>query len=194
DYLTPAACAAFCSTVDGATYVGVQYGYKCFCGDSFGRHGESTLCSDSCYGDADQVCGAKNVNSVYTLLPEDDVDYSPLDATRKDQEPVCSGGRCGCFVNGSLGRPLLKGGKDSNSGSLSRETCRDACVTDGFPFFGLEWSIFCHCGGRGITKAEFIEGVKDFQLADDTDECNMPCPGNKEDNCGGPGAIEIWEV
>ncbi|CAM9947160.1 unnamed protein product, partial [Ectocarpus sp. 4 AP-2014] len=62
-YLTPAACAAYCSSVEGATYIGVQSGRKCFCGDSFGKHGQSTLCSEPCYGDEDQVCGAHNVNS-----------------------------------------------------------------------------------------------------------------------------------
>ncbi|CAM9623568.1 unnamed protein product, partial [Scytosiphon promiscuus] len=194
DYLTPATCAAYCSTVEGATYIGVQDGRKCYCGDSFGSHGESTLCNEPCYGDADQVCGAKNVNSVYTFLEKRDVDQSPFDVAREEQEPVCSRGSCGCFVNGDLGRPLLKGGKRADSDSLSRESCRDACESDGFPFYGLEWSIFCHCGGRGVTKTNFMEGVREFQLAEDTDECDMPCPGDKEENCGGPGAIQIWEV
>ncbi|CAN0533611.1 unnamed protein product, partial [Ectocarpus sp. 12 AP-2014] len=79
-YLTPAACAAYCSSVEGATYIGVQSGRKCFCGDSFGKYGPSTLCSEPCYGDEDQVCGAQNVNSVYALLPEDEADRTTLNA------------------------------------------------------------------------------------------------------------------
>lgn len=94
--------------------MGVQDGRKCYCGDSFGRHGESTLCNEPCSGDGDQVCGAKNVNSVYTFLRGEDVDRSHSDAAREDQGSVCSEGRCGCFVNGSMGGPLLKGGKVAN--------------------------------------------------------------------------------
>lgn len=94
--------------------MGVQDGRKCFCGDSFGKHGESILCNEPCYGDADQVCGAKNVNSVYTLLEEGEVDQSLFDVAFEEQAPVCSGGSCGCFVNSGLGGPLLKGGKEAD--------------------------------------------------------------------------------
>ncbi|CAN0484313.1 unnamed protein product, partial [Ectocarpus sp. 12 AP-2014] len=187
-YLTPAACAAYCSSVEGATYIGVQSGRKCFCGDSFGKHGQSTLCSEPCYGDEDQVCGAHNVNSVYALLPEDEVDRSPLNAGVQDQEAVCGGERCGCFLNESMGDSLLSGGNNIDSEALSRTSCKEACEEGGFPFYGLEWSIICFCGGNKTTKAKFIEGIEAYRLADDTGACDMPCPGNGEDTCGGYGA------
>eukprot|EP00752_Nemacystus_decipiens_P008859 g7905.t1 len=197
DVLTPAACAAYCSSVEGANYFGVQAGRKCFCGDSFGRHGESTLCAEPCSGDEDQVCGAHNVNSVYTFLPLDEVKRHPSDAALGDQQAVCGeDGRCGCFLNESLeGRSLMRGGKYGDSENLSRGSCKAECEKDGFPFYGLEWSILCYCGGTQTRKDDFIDGIAEFRLADATMACSMPCPvGDAADTCGGSGAIEIWEV
>lgn len=111
-YLTPAVCAARCSYVEGATYIGVQAGRKCFCGDSYGRHGESDLCAEPCYGDEDQVCGAHNVNSIYTFLPPGEVDLSPFNQAISDQEYVCEEGRCGCFLNSMGEESLLSGGTE----------------------------------------------------------------------------------
>lgn len=82
----------------------------------------------------------------------------------------------------------------TNSEALSRTSCKEACGKGGFPFYGLEWSIVCLCGGNKTTKANFIDGIEAYRLADDTGACDMPCPGNREDTCGGHGAIEIWEV
>lgn len=81
------------------------------------------------------------------------------------------------------------------SETLSRESCKTACADAGFPFYGLEWSILCYCGGKETTKARFIEGLEEYKLADATEACSMPCPvGETGDTCGGSGAIEIWEV
>lgn len=105
-YLTPAACAVHCSSVDGATYFGVQSGRKCFCGDSYGKHGVSTKCDKPCTGDGQQVCGAHNVNSVYTLLAPED--FVPLESAQDNESPSCpNGGHCGCFVD-SPPKSLLK--------------------------------------------------------------------------------------
>ncbi|CAM9665667.1 unnamed protein product [Pylaiella littoralis] len=196
-HLTPAVCAAFCSSVDGATYIGVQAGHKCYCGDSFGKHGESKLCAQPCYGDEDQVCGARNVNSVYTFLPAEEVDLSPFDKNLEDEGQICAGESCGCFLNESLGEEsLLRGGSKVDSKSLSRASCKEACAKDDFPFYGLEWSILCYCGGKHTTKAKFLEGIQEYQLAEATEACSMPCPAgdDPEDTCGGPGTIEVWEV
>lgn len=81
------------------------------------------------------------------------------------------------------------------SETLSRESCKTTCAAAGFPFYGLEWSILCYCGGKQTTKAMFIDGIAAYKLADATEACSMPCPvGDTGDTCGGSGAIEIWEV
>lgn len=108
--MTPAACAAYCSSVENARYFGVQDGHKCFCGDSYGKHGVSSDCGDPCTGDEDQVCGAKNVNSVYTLLPADETSPAVDVVEGNDDQRVCTedGGYCGCYADISTGS-LLKG-------------------------------------------------------------------------------------
>lgn len=85
------------------------------------------------------------------------------------------------------------------SNSTSRVSCKDSCADEGFPFYGLEWSIKCYCGGKqttNVTKGDFLEGIQEYKLAEATEACGMPCPAgdDPEDTCGGAGAIEIWEV
>lgn len=97
--------------MDGAKYFGVQASRKCFCGTSYGKHGESSECTAPCSGDEDQVCGAVNVNSVYTLLAPEDVEPAEVEAA--DMDSTCeNNGYCGCFVD-STDKPLLtEGGLD----------------------------------------------------------------------------------
>lgn len=108
--MTPAACAVYCSTVENAAYFGVQDARKCFCGDSYGKHGVSSACNDPCTGDSDQVCGSKNVNSVYTLLPGDEASPPVEVVEGNDAQRICpeEGGYCGCYADISTGS-LLKG-------------------------------------------------------------------------------------
>jgi len=48
---------------------------ECFCGNSFGSYGNSTICDityqstasfDTCNGDVNEICGGFNANSVYS--------------------------------------------------------------------------------------------------------------------------------
>lgn len=69
------------------------------------------MCNEPCTGDGDQVCGALNVNSVYTLLPPDE--FVPIEgfSDMQKEEDMCSGdgGRCGCFVDSPPPKSLMKG-------------------------------------------------------------------------------------
>ena len=61
-------CNAMCQQF---TYFGVQMGGTgCFCGDSFGSQGKAAsngLCNVTCTGDAKEVCGGPNLNSVWAV-------------------------------------------------------------------------------------------------------------------------------
>lgn len=61
---TIAGCVAICAE-RGFAYAGVQYGESCLCGNSYGRYGQSNACNFQCTGDAGEVCGGYNANSVY---------------------------------------------------------------------------------------------------------------------------------
>lgn len=49
-------------------FVGVQYGYLCFCGSRFGRYGKAddANCSSPCIGKPSEMCGGVWYNSVYS--------------------------------------------------------------------------------------------------------------------------------
>ncbi len=51
----------------GNVYAGVQFSEECFCGDSYGSQGQAdeSECNMQCKGDATEMCGAANRNSVY---------------------------------------------------------------------------------------------------------------------------------
>lgn len=61
-------CNAMCQQFK---YFGVQMGGTgCFCGNSYGSQGKAssdTLCNVSCTGDAKEVCGGPNLNSVWSV-------------------------------------------------------------------------------------------------------------------------------
>jgi len=65
DSLTIEKCAQWCSSFK---YFGVEFGYNCFCGNSYGSQGKANDgdCDTACTGDSTQICGAGYHNSVYS--------------------------------------------------------------------------------------------------------------------------------
>ncbi|XP_031557248.1 uncharacterized protein LOC116293891 [Actinia tenebrosa] len=64
--LTPTTCRLACKKAQHA-YAGLQYGYLCRCGDSYGKYtrlGEDQ-CSTACKGDGTQICGGFFRSSIY---------------------------------------------------------------------------------------------------------------------------------
>lgn len=87
--------------------------------------------------------------------------------------------------------PLPRIGVDRD---LTRSSCQELCASEEYPFYGLEWSIRCTCGGKETSKDKFIEGVAEFKLNEVTEACEMPCAGDETESCGGQEAFEIWET
>ena len=54
----------------GYQYAGLQAGYACLCGDSYGKHGPlpESRCVLACPGDATQNCGGWWANDVYRII------------------------------------------------------------------------------------------------------------------------------
>ncbi|PAA46026.1 hypothetical protein BOX15_Mlig029689g1 [Macrostomum lignano] len=63
-------CQKLCTPL-ATTYMGIQ-GDECWCGNSFGKHGQGTErdCGQVCSGSMDEHCGGENFNSVYEVSPE----------------------------------------------------------------------------------------------------------------------------
>lgn len=81
-----------------------------------------------------------------------------------------------------------------NRDDLTPASCKSLCDEKDFPFYGLEWSIMCFCGGKETAKVKFIEGIDKFKLGNNASACDMPCPRSASETCGGQSALEIWEI
>ena len=70
--LTPNSCRSVCKE-KGHTYAGVQYGYLCHCGDSYGKYGNAAEeeCNSGCRGDDEKKCGGFWRNSIYATGQHD---------------------------------------------------------------------------------------------------------------------------
>ncbi len=67
--MTPAVCEDLCGRRHQFRYFGLQYGMECWCGNSYGKHGEQedSKCTKPCTGDTQQMCGGELTNSVYEI-------------------------------------------------------------------------------------------------------------------------------
>ena len=59
-------CTSTCRD-EGFSFAGARNGFRCFCGDSYGKFGGANTCTVKCYGDKSEICGGYSVNSVYDL-------------------------------------------------------------------------------------------------------------------------------
>ncbi|GFZ50872.1 Endo-1,3-alpha-glucanase agn1 [Saitozyma sp. JCM 24511] len=64
--LTPAICQSYCGSA-GYTYAGVEYGYQCWCGNSYDstKKTSDSSCTYKCAGDSSQVCGGSYLLNLY---------------------------------------------------------------------------------------------------------------------------------
>ncbi|XP_015764682.1 PREDICTED: xylosyltransferase oxt-like [Acropora digitifera] len=66
-HLTPDTCRTACQNA-GHAYAGVQYGYLCRCGDTYGKYGKipDEECNALCSGDKMQKCGGFWKSAIFT--------------------------------------------------------------------------------------------------------------------------------
>ena len=52
----------------GFLFAGLQQGFACFCGDTYGKYGsvQEESCDTPCTGDPAQICGSTRINSIYS--------------------------------------------------------------------------------------------------------------------------------
>lgn len=68
---------------------------------------------------------------------------------------------------------------------MTIESCLDYCEEKGYSLAGLEYGRECYCGNTMEKSHLPVKG----QLG----KCEMPCAGNKEQVCGGPGALSLYQ-
>lgn len=87
-----------------------------------------------------------------------------------------------CFTDVATLHPLQTQLPSPAGKDLSRRKCENACWNAEFAFAALKAGVECWCG-------DYVNG----NLANTQDECNIPCPGNGSETCGGKNAFNVFE-
>lgn len=111
-------CAQACFS-GGYMFFGRQFAQECWCGNSYGKYGASSACR----------CNSNNVGSGVNCV------YKLAYPASKVENYV------GCFKDGSVQRDLPV---NKSHGSL--EQCAKACFSEGYTFFGRQFTHECWCG------------------------------------------------
>jgi hypothetical protein len=86
----------------------------------------------------------------------------------------------GCVTEGNGGRALTDG--FMADASMTPQLCQSYCTGLGLSLSGVEYSSECYCGNvlsNGATLG--------------STNCNMICPGDESQICGGPGALSVFK-
>jgi len=76
-------------------------------------------------------------------------------------------------------------GQDSfQSDEMTVEMCVKGCGEKGYTVAALQYSSHCFCGAK----------QKDFIVVGKSERCDMPCAGNKKQNCGGSYANRVFFI
>ncbi|KAK6224475.1 CFEM domain protein [Colletotrichum tabaci] len=86
----------------------------------------------------------------------------------------------GCFIDDhTLATQSTKAG----GSSLTVDKCQAACWSEGFRYAGVKSGTECWCGS-------FVGG----DWAADQTSCNVPCPGDAKQTCGGKALLLVFEA
>ncbi len=69
-HLTISTCQKACGALYYG-YAGVQASSHCYCGDTYGKHGQQgeSTCDTPCTGNTSQTCGGSTYNAIYRSTP-----------------------------------------------------------------------------------------------------------------------------
>ncbi|KAL4258135.1 hypothetical protein AB1N83_010698 [Pleurotus pulmonarius] len=87
----------------------------------------------------------------------------------------------GCYTDNVLSR-TLRGEHFTDASSMSRSLCTLTCAHRDFSYAGLEFGKECYCGYLLNPAATLTSDA----------ECNMPCAGNPEEDCGAADRISVY--
>ncbi|KDB24565.1 hypothetical protein H109_03533 [Trichophyton interdigitale MR816] len=92
----------------------------------------------------------------------------------------------GCYTDQVGARTLSQVGYTlGGPGNMTVANCQNGCASQGYSFAGVEYSSECWCdnqlrnGGGPAPDGEAM--------------CSMPCNGNPEEKCGGPGRLNLYQ-
>ncbi|XP_001949441.1 xylosyltransferase oxt [Acyrthosiphon pisum] len=89
----------------------------------------------------------------------------------------------GCFRDGKEIK-LLPGYKTTLIQTNSQDNCVDLCLQSGFAYAGVEYGTECFCGNE----------TPEWGLKLPDTFCDMQCPGNQSQMCGGHYTINVFKT
>ncbi|XP_034946782.1 xylosyltransferase oxt [Chelonus insularis] len=89
----------------------------------------------------------------------------------------------GCFQDDKINR-ILGDYYAVFKSTNSPKDCAFLCLQSGYPYAGTEYSIECFCGSE---EPSALKRLPDSH-------CNMKCPGNRTQFCGGYLRISVWHT
>ncbi|CAN0201782.1 unnamed protein product, partial [Ectocarpus fasciculatus] len=160
----------------GNTYFATQYGRECWCGSAgadYALHGESTDCTYTCAGDADQTCGGFDAANVYLYTDESTPSPTPS-PTVDDSGPLA----LGCYEDDRGDR--IMDDLALSDYSMTTELCEQTCL--GNTYFATQYGRECWCGSAGA----------DYALHGESTDCTYACAGDADQTCGGFYAANVY--
>ncbi|KAJ0125214.1 hypothetical protein J7T55_006559 [Diaporthe amygdali] len=88
----------------------------------------------------------------------------------------------GCAAEGKTGHALQSGWLGDDQG-MTIEKCLQYCGTKNMPLSGLEFGKDCYCGKILLESSTLYPNQA---------KCDMNCPGNSLQNCGGSLSLSIF--
>ncbi|KAG8984859.1 hypothetical protein FRB94_010872 [Tulasnella sp. JGI-2019a] len=187
--MTNPLCQSTCSGF-GYIYAGTEYGDECWCGNSIAGATIDPVdgdCNGPCAGDTTTKCGATFRLSVYQLAATPTSTSTTTTSTSTSSAPSATYTGVmmsrGCFTD-SAASPVVTGTAYSFTDSnMSNELCSGVCSARGNLFSGTEGGTKCYCGNY-YTNA----------VAAPATDCNIACPGNSAEVCGGTLRLSMYLV
>jgi hypothetical protein len=179
--MTVEKCISLCH---GYTYVGVEYGRECYCGNSFesGTTAPDSDCSFTCPGNAFEFCGAGDRLTVYSLQAAGSGTTASTSATATPTPTAKARvGRyryVGCQTDDVNARVL--NGPSAASDDMTLERCAAFCR--GSRYWGTEYGRECWCG-PALAPSSAVAPASD---------CSFACAGNAGELCGAGDRLNVY--
>ncbi|CAN0058502.1 unnamed protein product [Scytosiphon promiscuus] len=219
--MSPKICAAYCATIDGATYAGVQYGYECFCGTAdtdYARHGSlsSSSCDVMCTASPGEFCGGYLAMEVFALgdaaattfpvtTPPETVPPAttipvttpPVTSPPSTEPPATSssgsGGPSGIITYIGCFADSSEGRIFTGDKFTSADMTSEVCadLCPDSAFFGTQFANECWCSDSESNTAF----NNDFMVHGEG-VCDMVCSGDSDgvvvEICGGLDSVSVY--
>ena len=172
--MTIDACARFCAA-DGYTLAGLRFtNSTCFCGSQISLNARRLYASNSSCLPVNEKYNPTTI-TLYTLSLDD------------NPKPTRAFFDVGCFPPEAL--RLTSDPEDRNHAvwptNNTISACAAFCLEEDWWYFGVTNGDTCRCG---YSRAYSWE----VPAVDTEENCNVPCPGQANTDCGGKEAMHIF--